>query len=120
MIKISYKDHVWPVNPHTYRDQMSRTAHYETVDNVTEYVGISPIIRRITGEGTFFGQGAYQNYLDLMTLFQDPKPGDLVHPVWGSCHCYFTGLELLQEPRENYVSYQFTFTGCLANGDIPR
>ncbi|MDO5399416.1 MAG: DNA circularization N-terminal domain-containing protein [Eubacteriales bacterium] len=120
MMKISYKDHLWPVNPHTYRDEMSRTAHYETVDGVSQYAGISPIIRRITGQGVFCGEGAYQKLLDLQALFADPKPGNLVHPVWGSCYCYFTELELTQEPRESYVSYRFTFTGALPNGEIPR
>lgn len=120
MIKMSFKDYLWPQNPHTYRDEMTRTPHYEVVDGVTEYVGISPVIRRITGEGTFFGDNAYQNFMDLMDLFEDPKPGYLEHPYWGRCYCYFTMLELTQEPKEGCVSYKFGFTGALSNGDIPK
>lgn len=120
MIHISYKGHVWPQNPRFYRDEMARTAHYQGVDEVSEFLGVSPIIRHISGEGAFWGADAYQNYLDLVTLFQDPKPGLLEHPVWGSCLCYFTQLELTQEPKAGYVSYRFGFTGALSNGDIPR
>ena len=42
------------------------------------------------------------------------------HPIWGIRYCYFTGLELTQEPKENVVSYKFTFTQALTNGTVPK
>lgn len=120
MIPLTYKTFTWPVNPHTYRDEMVRLPRYETAEDMENFVGMSPVIRRITGSGAFYGEGAYQNLLTLAEIFQDVTPGYLEHPVWGRCYCYFTELELTQEPRKNYVSYRFTFTGALSNGDIPK
>ena len=48
------------------------------------------------------------------------RPGNLEHPIWGIRYCYLTGLEMTQEPKDNYVSYRFTFTGAQTNGVVPR
>ena len=46
--------------------------------------------------------------------------GNLEHPIFGIRYCYFTLLELIQEPKENYVSYRFEFTQALQNGEVPK
>ena len=83
-------------------------------------MGMGGLQRIIRGKGTFFGERAYENFRKLAELLEDEEPGNLQHPLWGIRYCYFTGLELTQEPKENCVSYQFTFTGALTNGEVPR
>ena len=56
---------------------------------------------------------------DIQNLFKETSPGNLEHPLWGIRYCYFTGLELTQEPKENCVSYQFKFTQAKTNGEVP-
>ena len=53
-------------------------------------------------------------------LFEQRDPGNLEHPLWGIRYCYFTGLEMTQEPKENYVAYKFTFQQALTNGYLPK
>ena len=76
--------------------------------------------RIITGSGVFFGDDAYTQFKKLAALFEDAEAGNLQHPIWGIRYCYFTGLELTQEPKENYVSYKFTFTCAQTNGTVPK
>lgn len=91
-----------------------------TQDGVTLYNGMSSKRRIVTGSGEFFGEDAYDKFKQLLKLAEEDTPGNLEHPIWGIRYCYFTKLELTQEPKENYVKYQFEFTQALANGTIPR
>ena len=100
---LSYKDYVWPRNPHTYVEKASREPQYHTESGVSYFDGIGELKRTITGEGTFYGSDAYAQYQRLQELLEDETPGNLEHPLWGIRYCYFTGLELTQEPKENVV-----------------
>ena len=117
---LSYKTFVWPHNPHTYREEYIREPKFTTQSGVTSFDGMGPMRRIITGSGVFFGANAFARFRALAELFEDDKPGNLEHPVWGIRYCYFTGLELTQEPKDNYVSYRFEFTGALDNGAVPK
>jgi len=117
--KLIYKTFVWPQNPHTYKEECIREPHYVTVDHETYYTGIGDMQRIITGKGTFYGDTAISDFQRLAKLFEEQEPGNLEHPQWGIRYCYFTGLELTQEPKENCVSYQFKFTQAKANGEVP-
>ena len=119
MDKLIYKTFVWPQNPHTYKEECIREPHYVTVDHETYYTGIGDMQRIITGKGTFYGDTAISDFQRLAELFEEQDPGNLEHPQWGIRYCYFTGLELTQEPKENCVSYQFKFTQAKANGEVP-
>ncbi len=116
---LSYKTFVWPQNPHTYKEELVREPKYYTQDGVVYFDKMGDLKRTISGSGVFYGENAYDSYKRLMNLFGDPTPGNLQHPVWGIFYCYFTGLEMTQEPEENRISYSFTFTGALANGIVP-
>lgn len=118
--KLKFKTFAWPQNPRTYCDRMTRVPHYRTENGESVYGGMSSVLRKIFGSGVFCGAGAYDSYLALMDIFEDLGPGELVHPIWGKCLCHFTLLELTQEPREDYVSYRFEFTGALPDGEIPQ
>lgn len=120
MDKLSYKTFVWPHNPTTYQEEYIRDAQYYTVDGVAYFDGMSEMKRIITGTGAFFGDDAFAQFKKLAALFEDATAGNLEHPIWGIRYCYFTGLELIQEPKDNYVSYKFTFTGALTNGTVPK
>lgn len=117
MEKMSFKTFVWPQNPHTYHEETSREAVYEKNEAGEDvFQGMGFLKRTITGEGVFFGETAFAQYQKLEKLFEETAPGDLEHPVWGIRYCYFTGLEMTQEPKENYVSYKVTFQQAMANG----
>lgn len=116
---LSYKTYVWPHNPNTYKETYIREPQYYTEDGVTLFDSMGEMKRVITGSGTFFGAGAVKWFQELAELFEDKEPGNLRHPVWGIRYCYFTGLELTQEPRDDCVSYTFTFTEAAANGSVP-
>ena len=121
MEKLSYKTFVWPQNPHTYREECFRDGEYQKNDageDVFQKMGL--MSRTITGEGVFFGETAYADFRALAKLFDDADPGNLEHPLWGIRYCYFTGLELTQEPKENCISYKFTFRQALTNGVLPK
>lgn len=117
---LSYKTFVWPRNPTEYREVTSRTPYYYTEDGVTYFGGMSDLKRVITGSGVFTGEDAYEQYLQLQRLAAETTAGNLEHPILGLRYCYLTGLEVLQQPKENYVSYRFEFTQALANGEIPK
>ena len=119
MDRLIYKEFVWPQNPHTYQEQCIRKPHFVTEDKVTYFERMGQMQRIITGKGTFFGATAYADFRRLEELFESGEPGNLQHPLWGIRYCYFTGLELTQEPKENCVSYRFTFTQADTNGEIP-
>lgn len=121
MEKMSFKTFVWPQNPHTYHEETTREAVYEKDEEGEDvFQGMGLMKRTITGSGAFFGEEAFSQYQKLEKLFEETTPGDLEHPVWGIRYCYFTGLELTQEPKENYVSYRFTFQQAMANGVLPK
>ena len=117
---LSYKTFVWPHNPRVYQEEYIREPQYTTEDGVTLFDSMGQMKRIITGSGVFFGEDAVERFQALTELFEDDEPGDLRHPVWGIRYCYFTGLELIQEPRDNCVSYRFEFTGALTNGVVPK
>lgn len=115
-----YKTFVWPTNPHTYREVCSREPVYLTSNGITNFVSMSAMRRVITGSGAFFGEDAFTRFKELMKLFEDSTTGLLDHPVWGQRLCYFTKLDLLQEPREDYVSYSFEFMQAQEDGTVPK
>lgn len=117
---LSYKTFVWPHNPHTYREVTTRTPEYYTQDGETYFKGMSGLKRTISGSGVFYGEDAYDQYKKLQRLAEESSAGNLEHPIFGIRYCYLTLLEVLQEPKENYVSYRFEFTQALTNGEIPQ
>lgn len=105
-----YKSFVWPHNPKTYAVQYRRkTAAHQVPQGLYVLQEIGPCARMMTGEGEFFGKGAYETFQALAAVFEEKGSGRLEHPVWKPTQAFFTELELLQQPREDYVAYRFTF-----------
>lgn len=110
MLNMRYKDFVWPNNPF----QCSLTSRRETVTHKFPGGGyyledLGKGLRILTGTGEFFGYGAYENMQKLIDVFEKGGAGKLIHPVIQLKQAIFRELELLQEPREDYVLYRFAF-----------
>lgn len=105
-----YKDYVWPYNPRTYTIEYQRVMSVKKVP-FGRYAlqDLGPTRRIMRGEGEFVGEGAYEEFKKLASVFYGDGPGMLVHPVWQCASAYFVALSLRQEPRKDYVAYSFTF-----------
>lgn len=121
MEKLSFKTFVWPTNPHTYKEESSREGKYTKDDAGNDvFLGMGYLKSVITCTGAFFGETAVAEFQKLQALMNETTPGNLEHPLWGIRHCYFTGLELLQEPKKDYVAYKAEFQLALTNGYLPK
>ena len=108
-----YGSYVWPHNPRVYEIEYNRRIVCHKVPfglYVLSDLGRDQRILR--GEGEFVGEGAYDEFKKLACMFYLDSPQVLVHPVWQSAKAWFVGLKLKQEPRRDYVSYEFEFWEC--------
>lgn len=120
MEKLRFKEFVWPVNPHSWSEEAVREPMYEkNAYDQQIFQGLGPLKRVIIGNGVFSGADAYVQYANLAALLEQTEPGPLNHPVWGERNVFFTGLQMTQEPRENYVSYRIEFQQADENSHIP-
>ena len=107
---MQYKGFVWPHNPRTYTIHFERKVAVHKVPFGRYAMQDLGLGRRVMkGEGEFYGPGAYDTFKRLASVFYNPGPGTLIHPVWQSASVYFVELALAQEPRPDYVRYTFTF-----------
>lgn len=105
-----YKTYIWPYNPKTYTITYERKVAALKVPKGAYFMqDMGRSYRVMRGEGEFAGEGAYDEFKKLATVFYSDGPGPLIHPVWQSSNAYFTALSLKQEPRQDYVSYTFEF-----------
>ena len=105
-----YKDYIWPHNPATYSITYERQVAVHKVPfgrHCMQDLGMGCRIMR--GQGEFAGDGAYDEFKRLATVFYGGGPGLLIHPLWQISNAYFTGLKLEQEPLPDYVRYSFEF-----------
>lgn len=121
MDKLIYKSFTWPQNPdhckHTY---VREPVYTKNEANETVFSGMGPKKLTITGSGAFFGATAYDDFRELALLFNETTLGGLVHPVLGTLRCFFTKLEMTQEPRSDYVAYEFEFREADSEGELPQ
>ena len=78
-----YKDYIWPSNPGRYRISFRRVVAEHKLPfgrSVTQDLG--QVCRVLEGEGEFAGEGAYEEFKRLATVFYGEGAGVLVHPVW--------------------------------------
>lgn len=121
MQKMSYKGWAWPENPEKYEQFYLREPVYaKNSQKVWVFKGMGPRKLTVKGEGVFCGSDAFEDFKALSALFSNVASGELIHPVWGSMRAYFTELEMTQEPRENEISYRFTFREADADDAIPK
>lgn len=107
---MQFESFVWPHNPKTYTIRFQRQTVIHKLPFSTYTVeDLGRTARVMEGKGEFFGKDAYKTFRKLASLFYKQMPGVLLHPLWQSANVYFDRLELLEEPRENYVRYAFRF-----------
>ena len=105
-----YKDYVWPHNPKYYTIDYEREIAVQKVPFGRYHLQDLGLTRRVMrGEGEFVGEGAYDEFKRLASVFYLPGAGPLIHPVWQAAEVYFVQLSLRQEPLPDYVRYTFTF-----------
>ena len=105
-----YKDYVWPHNPAVYSITYERQVALHKVPFGRYYMqDLGQSCRVMRGEGVFYGEGAYDEFKKLATVFYGGGAGLLIHPVWQIANAYFTSLKLEQEPLPDYVRYSVTF-----------
>lgn len=113
LLPMRYGEYQWPHNPRSYEIEYKRRIACNKVPfglYVLSDMGRDQRIMR--GEGEFVGAGAYDEFKKLACMFYLDKPQLLVHPVWQVAPAWFVGLRLKQEPRKDYVSYEFEFWEC--------
>ena len=113
-----FKNFVWPHNPRVYSITYERQLALHKIPFGRHYLQSLGQSRRVLkGEGEFVGEGAYDTFKALATVFYEETPGTLVHPVWVTTTAWFAGLELRQEPRRDYVAYSFEFWEVVPDGN---
>lgn len=121
MPNLQYKTFVWPQNPSTYSQRILRTpVYFQKDDGTVLFAGLSGVKRSITGSGVFTGTSAVSKYQELEALALIPTSGKLTHPTLGELTCYFTQLKMTQEPENNVIHYEFTFTQADGDDAIPQ
>ena len=80
-----YKNYVWPHNPRSY----SITYHRRLTAREVPYgyyvlQNLGQGMRVMKGSGEFVGEGAYEEFKRLATVYYDGGEGVLVHPCWQS------------------------------------
>lgn len=105
-----FKSFVWPHNPRVYSITYERKLAVHKIPFGRHYLQSLGQTRRVLrGEGEFVGEGAYDTFKALASVFYEETPGVLVHPVWMTTTAWFAALELRQAPRRDYVAYSFEF-----------
>lgn len=119
MKNLIYKTYTWPQNPERCQQVYAREPVYvKNEAGETVFDGMSPMRRTITGSGVFCGTEAYTAFQGLAALFQERSCGNLTHPLFGVVNCYFTELRLSQEPKPDWIAYQFTFREADTDGTL--
>ena len=110
LTSMRFKTYVWPHNPRVYSiDYERKMAVNKTPFGRYFLQDLGQTNRIMAGEGEFVGEGAYEQFGKLASIFYDPGPGQLVHPLWQTSNAHFVFLRLEQEPRSDYVRYSFVF-----------
>lgn len=105
-----YKNYVWPHNPKNYTIRYERKMSVQKVPYGHYWMeSLGQSYRVMSGSGEFVGEGAYEEFKKLATVYYEGGEGILVHPCWQSAHVYFVKLSLTQTPCRDYVSYTFEF-----------
>ena len=118
--KLTFKTFTWPSNPENYREELHREPLHLKSGESWIFRGMGDARRVISGSGVFLGPRAFEDFKMLAALFADTSTGTLTHPVWGSRTVYFTGLELVQSVKPDYVAYSFEFREVNEDGSLPH
>lgn len=118
-----YKSFIWKFNPSScsYSCNKAYAEHkYPGIDGVEiEDMGTGAVT--ISGEGIFFGDNAYSNWVKLQKEFKKSEPGEISHPIFTDVtRGLMVKLSANIEPRANYVSFSFSIISDTAMNDINK
>lgn len=114
-----FKNFIWPHNPRVYSITYERKMAVHKIPFGRHYLQSLGQTRRVMrGEGEFVGEGAYETFSALATVFYEETPGVLIHPVWVTTTAWFVDLKLEQEPRPDYVRYSFEFWEVIDQDEV--
>lgn len=121
MDKMKFMMFSWKQNPEVFGIRTVCQPEYVlNSEGCYEYQGLGPLCRVMTGQGTFTGPDAAQQYNALAVIMATRTPGELVHPTWGTMEAVLTELTMEQGSRPGHIQYSFTFQGTDATGAVPR
>ena len=89
-----FKNFVWPHNPRVYSITFERKmAVHKIPFGRHRLQSLGQTRRVLKGQGEFAGEGAYDTFKKLASVFYEETPGVLVHPVWmcpgsGDIYCH--------------------------------
>lgn len=63
----------------------------------------------VSGSGCFSGSDAYENFQQLLQLYEAGVAATLVSPVWGQMQAYLSELTGTLTAKKDYISYCFCF-----------
>ena len=107
---MKFRGFTWPNNPATFEVELRKTLHsYKLPFSGFSVQNLGVQNRVFKGEGEFVGPDAYDSFRRLAQVFSQSGSGWLEHPIWPPVKVHFAKLKLMQEPREEYVSYSFEF-----------
>lgn len=110
LLPMRFGDFVWPHNPKIYEIEYNRRIVCHKVPfGLYALSDMGREARILRGEGEFIGENAYEDFRKLAAMFYSDTPRILVHPIWQSAPAWFVSLKLKQEPRRDFVSYEFEF-----------
>lgn len=107
-----YKTFTWPNNPSECKYNVTKAyaehKYPELAGVEIEDMDNKAIV--LTGSGEFFGDGAYESWKKLVSVFNEHGVGEFFHPIYPDLtKGLMTELTSTLEPREDYVAYTFTF-----------
>lgn len=114
-----FGDYVWPHNPRIYEIEYKRRIVCNKVPfGLYTLTDLGRDQRVLRGEGEFAGAEAYAEFKKLACMFYVREPKVLTHPVWQNALAWMVKLKLRQEPRGDYVAYEFEFWECYDGYDL--
>lgn len=98
-------------NPHTLEVISSANISQYNIPDftaVTQNTGNNPTV--VKGEGIFYGENAFEQYMELKFISKSCKAGVLSVSGINPFCAYLSHIRLKCTPVDNYVEYAFTFT----------
>ena len=87
-----FKSFVWPHNPRVYSITYERKLAVHKIPFGRHCLQSLGQTRRVLrGEGEFVGEGAYDTFKALASVFYEETPGVLAHPVWMAAYSFDFG-----------------------------
>ena len=103
--------HTMHHNPHTLTVTSSANIVQQNVFMSTAVVNnVGSNATTVKGEGVFYGESAFEQYMVLKQLYNTCKAGVLSVSDINPMYAYLSDLKLKCTPVDDYVEYTFTFT----------